>query len=159
MTAKMDNKVALSILAAIVLLAIIFLIYTFGGGHTPASSVAGQYVQPAPSYAPQGQLVTGFPQSLVLDKDPSFSQSYSVSYSASLDQYTAIWNSSSSPTTLFNAYKNYFTENGWTITNQQTSAAVEGLYANNGSAVANAVFAAEGGGSQVTIGYASEAGQ
>lgn len=108
----------------------------------------------APSYAPQGQLVNGFAQGLILDNAPSFTQSYSVQYSATSTQYTTTWNSSSSMTALFAAYQNYFSANGWNIASENASiSGLRNIDAMNGTDYVNVTIAAQGKGSQVTVSY------
>ncbi len=109
---------------------------------------------PAPSYAPSGQLVAGFPKALVLDQAAQISSSYSINYSASTNQYTAEWNSPSSMASLYGQYKSYFQTNGWKITNDVTKySASRGLYATKGSAEASVAIMQQGKGSQVIVGY------
>src|ERR1700690_4012109 len=43
-----------------------------------------------PTYAPSGSVVKGFPQDMIIDAKAKIANSYALSYSASLNQYTAI---------------------------------------------------------------------
>lgn len=118
----------------------------------PSSQPAAS--NPVPSYAPMGQLVAGFPKELILDPAAQIGTSYSINYSASTNQYTAQWNSSSSMTSLYGQYKSYLQTNGWTITNDVTKySASRGLYATQGSAEVSVAIMQQGKGSQVIVGY------
>ena len=94
---------------------------------------------PKVAFAPQGQLVSGFPQNLILDNAASVGNSYTIGYGQNLNQYTANWTSpSSSLSDLYGKYLAYFTQNGWTITNSSTNiASFRALYAVTSTADAN----------------------
>ncbi len=162
MTAKLDKKTGFLILGAVVALALIVILYAyFASLPAPSPSGGGQAAGPsgpAPVYAAAGQLVAGFPSTLILDNAAKVSESYSIGYSASLNQYTAQWNSSSSMASLDILYQNYLSKNGWRITKQSTnrpafSPEFRGIYATNGSYDANVTIVAEGTGAEVTITY------
>ena len=105
-------------------------------------------------FAPKGTVTSGFPMQLILDKAAAVTNSYSINYSASGNQYTAQWNSSSSMTSLYNTYKQYLPANSWTITNDLTKyAGLRGLYATNASSAVNIVITAQGKGAQVVVTY------
>ncbi len=134
------------IIAAIVVVAVILGVsWYFFGRPTP----------PRATFAPQGALISGFPQNLVLDTAAAINNSYSIAYSGNLNQYTANWVSSSSMDALYGKYLQYFTANGWTITNSSTAiAGFRGLYAVNPSADVNVAMSNVGaGGLRVTVSY------
>lgn len=119
---------------------------------------AAQTRGPVPVYAPQGQTVQGFPKQLILDNAAAVVNSYSVTHSASSSQYTAQWNSSSSVTALYNAYKQYFSANGWTIVHDVTQYAnARALYATNASSDVSVSVTSAGkeSGTQVSLTYLS----
>ena len=87
-----------------------------------------------PTYAPQGQLVSGFPKELILDSNAQLQGSYAVTYSSSTNQYTAQWISSMTMNDLFLLYKEYFLVKRWTISNEMNSVGARGFHAENGSA-------------------------
>jgi len=159
---KLDQKTGFLILGAVVVLALIIISYGYytslPGPVTTGGQTAGQNPPgPAPTYAPQGQVVAGFPQKLILDPGATVSNSYSLSYSANNNQYTAVWNSSSSMASLYSTYKNYFQNNGWTITNDFVSIpTVRGIAGKSGTNVASVVITAQNKGSQVTISYLAQ---
>jgi hypothetical protein len=62
--------------------------------------------------APPGQTISGFPRSLLIDSGGQISQSYSIGYLSTTNQYTVEWVSSSSPRTLAVGYDFYFDQNG-----------------------------------------------
>jgi len=110
---------------------------------------------PTPAYANKGSVVPQFPKELILDSAAQVSASYAVNYSASLNQYTAEWNSSSSMADLYAKYKAYFSANGWTLTSDVTKYSfMRGLYATKGNADASvAIVANANKGSKVTVSY------
>lgn len=109
---------------------------------------------PAPVYAPHGEIVSGFPQELILDNAARVSNSYSIAYAAALNQYTVEWNSSSSPASLFAMYQDYFLKNHWTIVNSATSQPnFRGLYARLGTATVNLSITLENKSSRVGLSY------
>ncbi len=113
---------------------------------------------PTPVYAPAGQVVSGFPQDLILDPNAQAAQSYAINYATSTKQYTVVWNSASSMDTMYKKYLEYFSAsaNGWQITNKfTTSPTVHGLYATQPSAQVNVTIEAQKAGSKVTVGYLS----
>jgi hypothetical protein len=130
---------------AIVVIAIIFGI----AWHFTKKSVTG----PVAVHAPAGHIVAGFPQQLVLDTNIQVSNSYSINYSATTNQYTAEWNSSTTASIVYNDYLNYFKKNSWTITNQATSSEAYGIYADNASSTVFMLAFPDGKGSKVTITY------
>ena len=152
----MDRKQAWIWGGAIVILAVVVLaVWPRGGTQAPAT---GGPTGPTPVYANKGSVVPQFPKELILDAAAKVANSYSVNYAASLNQYTAVWNSSSSMTALYNQYKAYFLANGWTITNDMTNYSFSrGLYATKGAAEASVAIVQQGkngkNGSQVTVSY------
>lgn len=109
---------------------------------------------PMPSYAPSGQPASQFPQSLIFDPTISLTQSYAIHYSTSTNQYTASWNSSSSPDDVIAAYKNYFRTQGWHVSpNPVTQASIRGLSASTSSAYVLVTAITKDTGSAVTVSY------
>lgn len=136
---------------AVVIIAVLFAVFSRPHANNSASAT------PTPVFAPQGQLVPQFPQSLILDSNAAVSGSYSVNYSSSTNQYTAEYNSSSSMATLYAQYKQYLPANGWTITNDSAQYAhSRGLYATNASSDVTLTIIPQGSGSQVTISYVTK---
>lgn len=123
-----------------------------GGGANSAPEPAGPVGVPA--YAPQGEVTPGFPKQLILDSSAAVTQSYAIHYSSSTNQYTAQWNSSSSMTALCDAYKQYLSANGWTITNDITQYAVSrSLYAENASSDVAVSIVKASEGTQISVTY------
>lgn len=110
---------------------------------------------PRMTLAPQGELISGFPKTLILDNAAAIADSYTIGYSPNLNQYTASWVSSSSMDGLYARYLQYFTANGWTITNSSTNiTAFRGIYAVTSSAESNVTLDDSGaGGLKVTVSY------
>jgi hypothetical protein len=156
MTKQVDKKTGFLILGAIVILALIIILYGYFAS-LPSSTSKPSAQGPVPTYAAQGTLVSGFPQSLVLDNTASVSNSYAINYSSSSNQYTASWSSPSSMQSVYAAYQTYFAENNWTVKGQSaTEAAFRAISASNGTAVASVSIAANGTGSQVTVSYLTQ---
>jgi hypothetical protein len=146
---KDKKNIWVAVGVVVVILAVI-LIFVW----KPTSKPAGA---PAPVYAPQGQLTPQFPKQLILDTSAAVNGSYSIGYSSSTNQYTAEFNSSSSMATEYASYKQYFSSNGWTLTNDITKYPTSrGLYASNASADAAIGIVSVGSGSQVTISYVTK---
>ena len=141
----MAQKKTVIIAAVVAVIVILGVSWYFFGRPTP----------PRATFAPQGALVSGFPQNLVLDQAAAISNSYAIAYSPNLNQYTANWTSTSSMDTLYQHYLQYFTENGWAITNSSTNiTAFRGIYAVTSSAEANVTLDDSGvGGLKVTVSY------
>ena len=142
------------IAAVVILTAIALYAYRYGRPLPPQAS------GPPPVYAPQGQIIAGFPKELILDHNVQASNSYAINYSSSTNLYVVQWNSSSSVAGLYNAYLAYLPTHGWTITNRFTNRPdLRGFYAvkNSASSSANVniTITTLGTGSQVSVGYAS----
>ncbi len=157
----MQDKQRYVVWAAVVLVLIIAAVFFGFSGRrgVPAPTTTGPS-GPAPTYAPKGELISGFPKELILDSAARVGNSYSINYSASLNQYTAVWSSSSSAQTLLGKYQTYLSANGWTIPAGAAKSGKYGasVYATNVSSVVNIAIApaAAGKGSQVTISYVAK---
>jgi hypothetical protein len=132
----------------VVIIAVILFIFWKPGSWSPANVPQG-----TPAYAPQGQLASGFPQNLILDTGAALQSSYSINYSTSTNQYTAQWDSSSTPQSLLSKYDAYLPANGWTITNQQAGPTLKSIYATDASASLNFVASVQNGVTQVVLTY------
>lgn len=77
----------------------------------------------------EGQLVSGFPKDFILDSKALITASYEINYDPKLNQYTAIFSSDQSMTSLFDKYKSYFSKSGWITAGEITKYSVSrGLY-------------------------------
>lgn len=122
----------------------------------PHSNPSQTATGPVPVYAAKGQITPQFPKSLILDGLSSVNSSYSINYASSTNQYTAIFDTSTSIDVLFKSYRQYFLANGWQIQNAVTSLPTSrSLYAVTSSSEANVSItqAQQGSGSRVTISY------
>jgi hypothetical protein len=107
-----------------------------------------------PVFAPGGQVVSGFPKELLLNHGAAFLNSYSINYSSSTDQYTAVWDTTSSVTDVYADYLSYFDRNGWVITKQIAQYPdSRGLFAAHGSSTASVAVSTHGTGSEVVVSY------
>jgi hypothetical protein len=131
----------------IILVVVAVVVWKYYGVTPPAVGV--------PAYAPTGQLTSGFPTELIWGNDPTFSQSYSINYSSSTNQYTAVFDSADPMELLYADYTDYFAGNGWTIANATTpsSPTLRGLYAVKANAVAGVVLSDQGAKRHVVVSY------
>lgn len=159
---KVRSNIIVSVIAILLVacLGIVFLIVgNQGGTNAPSPAptlIPEQAAVPAPqaSYAASGELVQGFPSALILDSGAKVSDSYSLGYNAGLDQYTAIFNSNQSLADLYASYQSYFSQNGWTITNQITKYPTSrGVYAQKDKNDASVAIFDETTTRQVTVSY------
>lgn len=105
-----------------------------------------------PVYAEKGELVSQFPSALILDKTAVVSDSYSINYSTTTNQYTAEYNSSSTVTALYNDYQSYLSKNGWTIIGSLTThPTFDAISAAKGTDQLQVVISTQNKGSHVTI--------
>lgn len=113
---------------------------------------------PTPQFAADGRVTPGFPSDLLLDKQGSITQSYTVSYPGGITQYTVSWNSSSTPADLLQQYQTYFDAQGWSLPKDRVQSGQygAGLYATKGNDTVNFSAAVAPGGSQVTIAYVTQ---
>jgi hypothetical protein len=103
--------------AVVVIIAIVWIVMAA----MPKSQPQQQAEGPTPVYAPQGELTPQFPKDLIIDDSAAITGSYSINYSSSTNQYTAQFTSTSTVKALFDSYKTYLTNNGWTITGTLTT--------------------------------------
>jgi hypothetical protein len=145
-------------IAVVVIGAVLFLVLVAKPPpEAPNTSTSeGVVSNPTPVYAPSGTLTPQFPKELILDSSAQVSESYSINYSLSTNQYTAQWVSSMSVAALYAAYSTYLSSNGWTITNHGKSSLGASLYATKDDAVVNVVITPHNAGSQVVISYVGE---
>lgn len=133
---------------------VLVLVLLFSGAFKPSSPTPTPSSGATPVYAPQGELVAGFPTELILDTSARTTQSYSINYSSSTSQYTANFTSNESMLKLYGDYKTYFPQNGWTIVNDTTSYKdSRSLYAKQGTAEASVAVIDKGTTRQVTVSY------
>jgi hypothetical protein len=112
---------------------------------------------PPVTYAAQGQIVPQFPKQLILDGLASVGSSYSIGYSSSTNQYTAVFNASTSMAILYYSYKQYFLANRYGIVNDITKYPTSrGLDAVNASSEVAVAIVQKGTGSQTTITYVTK---
>jgi hypothetical protein len=126
---------------------VIFVVWKPSG--TPATSA-----NPAPVYATQGQLVPQFPKALIIDSNAVVTNSYSIAYTSSTNEYSAEFNSSSSMPTLYNNYLAYLPQNGWTVISATAShPQFRIISAKQGATSAQVIINASGTGSNVSMSY------
>ena len=165
MKMRLDARTGTLILSAVAMLLIIF-IAAFALKSTPATAPSGSTGPTGPTsnppvaavYAPQGQVVAGFPKEFILDTAARVANSYSLNYSSGNGQYTAVWMSSSTVASIFSQYKTYLTANGWTIPKNGAVSGKygAGIFANKTSSTVNISIVPQGKGSQATISYLSK---
>jgi hypothetical protein len=105
-----------------------------------------------PVYAEKGQLIPQFPTALILDTSATVSDSYSINYSTTTNQYTAEYTSSNTVKSLYNEYQSYLSQNGWTVTGSlTTNPAFDAINAMKGNDQLQIVISTQEKGSHVTI--------
>jgi hypothetical protein len=140
--------------AVVIVIVAVWLVVWYGNR---ANAPQGGAASPTPVYAQKGQIIAGFPQELILDSAAQVTNSYTINYSASLNLYTAAWNSSTSMSSLYASYKSYLSANGWTIVNKsEDNSALRAVAATNGTHDMSVVITPRGKGSQVTIAYSTK---
>jgi hypothetical protein len=145
-----DSKMLWVWVGIVVVVVIVAAWFIWGSSSRPPVASA-----PAPVYAPQGQLVAGFPSNLILDSNAAINGSYSINYSSSTNQYTAEYLSSSTVKALYGQYMAYLPKNGWTVEGSLTTRPTfDAITASEGSNQLQVVISTVSGGSQVTITYA-----
>ncbi len=116
--------------------------------------------KPVATYAPQGEITPGFPAESILDSSGTPAQSYTIDYPEdNVTQKTTNFTSDKSMATLFSEYKDYFSKNGWTILNTNTTYPTSrGIYASNSARGEQASVAIidNGAAREVTISYAGK---
>jgi hypothetical protein len=150
-----DSKVLWAWIGGVVIVvALIVGVVWYFYANTPKKVVIG----PVAVHAPVGQLIAGFPKELILDNAAAVSNSYSINYSTSTNQYTVEWSSSSTIAALYAKYQAYAQANGWTITNHADTAPFKGISATNASSTAtmSVILIPQGKGSKVTISYIAQ---
>src|ERR1700733_9495778 len=144
--------VAVLVVAFLVIWAVFFMKPSSPASPTGSTSTSG----PQPAYVAPGQLAAGFPKQLILGATTSsVSQSYSINYASSTNQYTAVWTSTISLQPLFAQYQAYLAANGWVVSHTTTTYQnSRGIYAVKGGTAVNISIIATGtNGSQVTVSY------
>lgn len=110
---------------------------------------------PTPVYAPQGQVINGFPPSLILDPSPTITTSYLIDYGTA-GILSVSWNSSMSVFTLYDSYVQYLSVNGWTnITPSPGSptASAAAVFAYKGLSSVNVGMTSHGAATNVVVAY------
>ncbi|RJQ14560.1 hypothetical protein C4553_00600 [Candidatus Parcubacteria bacterium] len=139
-------KIALGIFAAVIVVALVIGIFTrFRLG--PREELG------KPVFAPQGQVVEGFPTELVLDNEARLNNSYSIKYDEKTKQYSVSFSSNQSAASLLASYKQYFTKEGWLIINETNLQQVKGIYAREVGVDVNVTINVESERSSVMISY------
>jgi len=151
------KRISIAIIAAVVLIAIV-LVLGFAARHNGAnpagSSATAVPLAPKAAYAASGEVISGFPSGMILDPAAKVASSYSLSYNASLSQYTASFDSKESMADLYAAYGSYFQTGGWTVTNRITTYPTSrGIYAMKDATEASVAIITESNGSQVIVSY------
>jgi len=142
------------IVVAVAILAGIILYVSLRNGPSAPAAQPSTTALGSPAFAPKGELVSGFPKELILDNSAAITGSYSINYSSSTNQYTAEWNSSSSMSALYDAYKAYLPAHDWSILNDITKFPTSrGFYVRNASSDVSVAIIAQGNGAQVVLTY------
>ena len=105
--------------------------------------------------AQTGNIVSEFPKELILEKDVAISNSYRIDYTAgNVDQPVAVYDSKLTMAENMTAFRAYFEENGWRISNEGDSTQlVTAIIAAKESARVNVTLSLSDGKVQVIIAY------
>jgi len=105
--------------------------------------------------APKGEIVTGFPQDLLVEKNPVVEDSYSLAYSAgNLNQPVVTYVSNWPMVQNVAQFGAYLRNNGWTITHEADPFAKNTFYyASKDNNDANITLSTEAEKVRVTISY------
>lgn len=88
--------------------------------------------------AQAGQLISGFPTDLILNKDAQTNQSYAVSYQLQ-NQYSAEVKTNDTVASTYQAYLDYFSKNGYQVVNKSSQASLANIYAQKSGDTVNVV--------------------
>ncbi len=135
----MSRKQKIILSASIILLIIVGVVAAVARKNNgAASNQTAQSKQQAAENktdAPAGQLVSGFPPELILNKDAQTNQSYTISYSLQ-NQYSAEIKTNDTVAQTYQAYLDYFSKNGYQVVNKSSQNNLASIYAQkNGNAV------------------------
>lgn len=152
-----QNKTRLIALLVVLLVVATFVLLFFYRQQfqKPEAPSAGNK-GPVATEAPKGEVVPGFPKESLLDAKSSVDKSYAVDYGGGIVQRTTDFSSAKLMLDLFAEYKDYFSKNGWTVTNEITKyKASRGIYAVNASTSEEASVAImdKGKTREVTVSY------
>ncbi len=135
---RLDTKRGALIIAAVVLVAVIVLIYALSSQKTSNEQRGLRFTKIDPSALPPGAplgavtaagLPPSFPKGLAIDPNAVMTVLNGLPFTTSTapkahpaNEYTLAWVSTSSPSALFTSYENYFNKNRWAIANKSSTA-------------------------------------
>lgn len=155
---KLSPKtIALFAVTAVVVVVVILVMLGQRQSKSGGSGNARAALPPAsitPTYAEKGEVVSGFPEELILDVRASVANSYALNYNQNLNQYTTTFNSDESMEELYDRYLAHFRQDGWTIVNAITKYPTSrGLYAKKGTIDASVAILDKSNSAQVSVSY------
>ncbi len=144
----LEKKTLWSILVGVVILGGL-LIYVFTGNRHPVQNGNTQ-----PTYAPKGELVSGFPSNLLLDSSAPITQSYSMHYPSGAVQYTAEYQTARDAVSVIAGYQTHLGAMGWNVRiNSAVQTKAIGLSGATSTASILVTAAQMPQGSDVTVSY------
>ncbi|MFI5157621.1 MAG: hypothetical protein ACHQF4_02080 [Sphingobacteriales bacterium] len=143
-----QNKKLSVILVIVIVLAVLMVGYTkFGLSFLPGShsqNLVTKKIDPnlkfQPETAASGQLIPGFPQSLVLDKYAQILSSYKTTLAASQSSYVATFSSVQDIGPIYNTYLDYLNKQNFQIKEQVLNAKDGHIYSQLNGLSTNIVF-------------------
>lgn len=111
--------------------------------------------------AQAGQLISGFPADLIVNKDAQTNQSYAISYPLQ-NQYSAEVKTNDTVAATYQAYLNYFSKNGYQVVNKNSQTNIANIYAEKNGDTVNVVasnYSFNGKQTLVEITYVKGSGQ
>ncbi|MHB8871320.1 MAG: hypothetical protein ACYC5G_02585 [Candidatus Doudnabacteria bacterium] len=89
--------------------------------------------------APKGEIVSGFPEALVIDSSAETQSSYTIKYETE-NQYTASFKTNKNVKDEYSAYMSFFENNKYEVVNKSEGAVVSSIYAKDASGEVNVVI-------------------
>lgn len=94
--------------------------------------------------AEKGKVIEGFPKELILNSSGTVTESYSIPYGESTEQFTVNFETSRTVAAQYEAYLLYLEKNGYQIVNKNLEANIGNIYATKTSADVNFVVSRMG---------------
>lgn len=152
------SKTLFYVIIAIVVLLVIYWLFTLDfAGREPGETVSEIAPGETLRTAQEGELISGFPASFILEEGVVANESYSINYSESqVDQPVVTYASALTLDQNIDLYGSYLRNNGWNLTHEATTdeAPVTFYYAKKANRDVNITFNAQEEGVEVTIALA-----
>lgn len=133
-----------TILLTVVGALVVFVVAVAANYKYNRNDTANQQVDTTPKQgekkdAEKGKVIEGFPKELVLNSNGTVTESYSIPYGESTEQFTVNFETSKSIAAEYEAYMTFLEKNGYQIINKNLEANIGNIYATNTKADVNFV--------------------